>query len=130
MTKISSFMTPLALAFALGMATPAVALADTVVEQARAAGQVGEQADGYLGIKGGASADVKARVDQINIKRRAVYTDLAAKKGASVNDVAGATACELFKTRVAPGEFYRTETGAWVQRKGSEPVKLPPYCPQ
>ena len=34
-------------------------------------------------------------VEQINIRRRAVYTDLAAKKGVSVTEIAGATACQI-----------------------------------
>lgn len=99
---------------------------DPVVESARKAGQVGEQADGYLGIVQSAPADLKARVDQINIKRRAVYTDLAAKRGVTVNDVAAAAACKLFESRVANGERYRDENGAWQTRNGA--VKLPSYC--
>ena len=111
------------------VAAPALAqAADPVVEAARAAGEVGEQADGYLGLRSGGSADLKARVDQINIKRRAFYTDLAGKRGVKVNEVGGATACELFDSRIAPGEWYRDEAGAWQQRQGSAPVKKPSYC--
>src|SRR3546814_5312536 len=83
--------------------------ADPVVEQARAQGVVGEQADGYLGFAKSAAGDLKSRVDAINIKRRAFYTDLAAKRGVTVQEVAAATACELFQTRVVPGEAYRSE---------------------
>ena len=112
---------------ALMLASPALAQADPAVEAARARGEVGEQADGYLGLRSG-GGDLKARVDQINIKRRAIYTDLAAKRGVSVADVGAATACELFGSRVAPGEYYKDEGGAWKQRQGSAPVDLPPYC--
>ena len=48
----------------------------------RSSGQAGEQADGYLGLVGSAPAAVRAQVDSVNIKRRAYYTDLAAKRGA------------------------------------------------
>ena len=43
----------------------------SVVAQAIANGTVGEQADGYLGIKGSVAPAVKSEVDAINIKRRA-----------------------------------------------------------
>jgi len=115
------------IAAALAVAAPAVAQSDPTVEAARGRGEVGEQADGYLGLRGGAG-DLRSRVDQINIKRRAIYTDLAAKRGVTVADVGAATACELFESRVGPGEYYRDEGGTWQQRQGSAPVKLPAYC--
>ena len=62
--------------------------------QLRASGKVGEQADGYLGLVGSAPADVRAKVDAINIQRRAYYTDLAAKRGAKIEEVAATTGCE------------------------------------
>ena len=101
---------------------------DAFLDQARAAGEIGEQADGYVGAVKGASGDLKARIDQINIKRKAAYTQLAEKRGVSVNEVAAATACELLANKVGPGQFYRTEGGQWVQRQGNAPVQLPSYC--
>jgi uncharacterized protein YdbL (DUF1318 family) len=101
---------------------------DSVVAQARSAGQVGEQADGYLGIAGNVSPEVKAHVDQINIKRRAAYTELASSRGVTVSEVAAAAACHLLRNRVAPGQTYRDEGGSWRTRSGSEPVALPGYC--
>ena len=94
----------------------------------RATGQVGEQADGYLGIVGSVSASVRAQVDEINIKRRAYYTDLAARRGAKIEEVAATTGCELLRSKVAPGQYYRLTDGVWRQRNGSEPVPLPGYC--
>ena len=93
----------------------------------RASGQAGEQADGYLGIVGSGSADLRAQVDAVNIKRRAYYTDLAAKRGAKIEEVAATTACELFRTKVAQGQYYRLPDGVWRQRD-SAPVPLPSYC--
>lgn len=101
------------------------AQADAALDQARAQGVVGEQADGYLGIAKGGSADIKSRIDAINIKRRAAYTDLAAKRGATVQEVAAATACELLQSRVPAGGMWRDEAGAWR----SPPVKKPSFCP-
>jgi uncharacterized protein len=122
-------LTALVASFAL--IGPASAQApDEVVEKARADGVIGEQADGYIGCAKAAanSGDLKARVDQINIKRRAFYTDLAGKRGVTVNEVGAATACELFKSRVPAGHFYRNEAGAWAQATAANPVKLPGYC--
>lgn len=107
------------------IATPALAQ-DAVITAAQAAGTVGEQSDGYLGLHGAPSVDVRARVEQINIKRRAVYTDLAAKKGVSVTEVAGATACQILDS-IGAGAWYRDAGGAWRQR-GSGPVIKPGFC--
>ncbi|HRO04146.1 MAG TPA: DUF1318 domain-containing protein, partial [Terricaulis sp.] len=98
----------LAMGAIFALAAPAMAQ-DAVLNQARAAGQVGEQADGYLGVVPGASvsADVRARVDQNNIRRRALYTQRATERGASVNEMAAAVACEVFQGRIAVGEHYR-----------------------
>jgi hypothetical protein len=121
----------LAIAAAL-LGAPAAAIADDVVDAARAGGVIGEQADGYLGVASGqtASADLRARVDQINIRRRAAYTDRASQTGASVNEMAAAVACQLLSTRVAVGERYRDEAGTWRQRTASAPVAVPSFCGQ
>ena len=94
----------------------------------RASGKVGEQADGYLGVVGSADASLRAQVDAVNIKRRAYYTDLASKRGAKIEEVAAATACEIFSSRVAPGQYFRLGDGVWRQRDGSTPVPRPDYC--
>ena len=96
--------------------------------QLRASGKVGEQADGYLGVVGSADASLRAQVDAVNIKRRAYYTDLAAKRGAKIEEVAATTGCELLRTKVAPGQFYRAADGSWHQRDAGAPVRLPSYC--
>ena len=66
------------------LATPAFAdLASdkAAVDAAKAAGTVGEQADGYLGIVSGADGTVTAAVNEINAGRRQVYTQTATKSG-------------------------------------------------
>jgi hypothetical protein len=107
--------------------TTAYAMLQDASAQLRASGQVGEQADGYLGLVGSAPAAVRAQVDSVNIKRRAYYTDLAAKRGAKIEEVAATTACELFRTKVAQGQYYRLPDGVWRQRD-SAPIPLPGYC--
>jgi uncharacterized protein YdbL (DUF1318 family) len=96
--------------------------------QLRASGLVGEQADGYLGLVGSASADVRAQMDSVNIQRRAAYTQLASQRGATIEEVAAATACQLFSGRVGPGQYYRLPDGVWRQRNGNEPVPRPSHC--
>ncbi len=101
---------------------------DAAAAELRATGVAGEQADGYLGLAGSASADIRARVDAINIQRRAYYTDLAARRGATIEEVAASTACQLFRTRVGAGQYYRLPDGVWRRRNGNEPVPLPAHC--
>jgi uncharacterized protein YdbL (DUF1318 family) len=127
-------MRKLALAAAIGLvlASAAPALAqDAVLNQARANGLIGEQADGYLGVVPGAdaSADLRGRVDQNNIQRRALYTRRAAQRSVSVNEMAAAVACEVFENRIAVGERYRNEAGQWRQRTATNPVEIPSFCP-
>lgn len=120
----------LALLLAIGGlgVTATVALAQTgLVSAAKSAGTVGEQADGYLGIKGTVSDSARKEVDAINIKRRAAYTSLAAKRGVTVSDMAAITGCETLATRVSQGQIYRIGTGEW-QAKGAGPIALPDYC--
>jgi uncharacterized protein len=98
------------------------------VATAVAAGQVGEQADGYLGVRGTASAAIRAEVQAINIKRREAYTALAGQRGVTVRDVAAAVGCTTLKTRVAAGQAYMLPDGIWRVREGSTPIDLPDYC--
>jgi uncharacterized protein YdbL (DUF1318 family) len=125
MTRIISKLAAMALIAGLG-AQPALAQ-DSVVSAAKAAGTVGEQSDGYLGIKGTVGADVRSAVDALNIKRRAAYTDLAAKRNVTVQDVAASTACQTLATRVQAGQIYKIGSADW-QVKGAGAIALPAYC--
>jgi cobalamin 5'-phosphate synthase/cobalamin synthase len=118
----------IAVAALVGGTGVAYALQADAAASLRASGQAGEQADGYLGLVGSAPAAVRAQVDSVNIKRRSYYTDLAAKRGAKIEEVAATTACELFRTKVAPGQYYRLPDGVWRRRNGSEPVPRPTHC--
>ncbi|WP_340264365.1 YdbL family probable chaperone protein [Sphingobium mellinum] len=115
-----------ALAAGLVVTAPARAQSSAVVA-AMAEGTVGEQADGYLGIAGSVSATIRSEVESINIKRRAAYTDLASKRGVTVQDVAAATGCQTLASRVKSGQVYRIGAGPW-QTKGAAPIALPSYC--
>ena len=116
------------LAAVVGGTTVAYAIMQDASASLRATGKVGEQADGYLGVVGSADASLRAQVDAINIKRRAYYTELAAKRGAKIEEVAAAAACEILASRVEPGQYYRLSDGTWRQREGNAPVVRPAYC--
>lgn len=135
-TRMGAIAAAAALAIGFTLALPAAAQADSVLASARASGIVGEQADGYVGIVSGASAsaDVRARVEQLNIRRRAAYTESATASGAAVNQMAAAVACQIFAGQtpsggIRAGEHYRAEDGQWRQRTASTPVVMPSFCP-
>ena len=97
------------------------------VSAAMAAAQVGERADGYLGIRGQVSDAVRAEVEQINIKRRALYTSRAQERGVAVEAIAAATACQAMQ-RVGVGQAYNLG-GGWAVRGAGDPAPKPGTCP-
>jgi uncharacterized protein YdbL (DUF1318 family) len=117
----------LILALAIAAATlGAPAPAQTpVVDAARRAGLVGERFDGYLGSVTAPSAILRGQLDAINIRRRALYSNLAASRGVTPQDVGITAGCQLL-ARVAPGQFYMLNDGRW-RRRGTESV-VPSYC--
>ena len=112
---------------AAGGAGAAHALQADTSGQLRASAQAGEQADGYMGVVGNAGGDVRAQVEAINIQRRAHYTELARKRGVKIEEAAASTACEILRTRVQPGQFYRLQDGVW-RKRDNQPIPLPSYC--
>ncbi|MGQ0589897.1 MAG: YdbL family protein [Sphingosinicella sp.] len=127
MNRRMKWMIAAALGLAVAAGGTAYAMQDAAA-QLRATGQVGEQADGYLGIVGGGSGVLRSQMEAINIQRRAAYTQLAAQRNATIEEVAAATACQLFATRVGPGQYYRLPDGVWRRRNGNEPVPRPSHC--
>src|SRR5688500_14582016 len=109
----------LILALGIGVATLtggavyAYAQASDEAAQLRATGQVGEQWDGYMGVIGSVPAALRARVDAVNIRRRAIYTERAAARQATIEAMAASAGCELLSGRVGPGQYYRLPDGAW-----------------
>ncbi len=111
---------------ALMLAAAPLAAQDAVVA-ARGAGLVGERYDGYLGAVGPLPPALRSQVAAINIKRRALYADLAARRGVTAQDVGVATACALLG-RVAVGEAYLLGEGQWRRRSAGETAPRPSYC--
>jgi uncharacterized protein YdbL (DUF1318 family) len=105
-----------------GLATPAFAQRDPAYEAARSSGKVGEKPDGYLGVVGGGDASVRKLVDDLNIKRRALYAQKAQAANATLEEYALTAGC-LAISRTAPGEKYMTPQGAWETRTSAAPIR-------
>jgi uncharacterized protein YdbL (DUF1318 family) len=118
----------LAVAVGLG-AAPLAAQSSPVVGAARSAGQVGERYDGYLGYVSAPSGQLRAQVESINIRRRSLYSDLAARRGASRVEVGITAGCELL-ARVGVGEAYLLGDNVWRRRQAGEAAPIPNYCRQ
>jgi len=108
---------------------PASAMAqrDPAYAAARAAGQVGEKVDGYLGYVTPPTPPLKAVIDELNIKRKAVYADKAVAAKATVEEYALTSGCLLILQTV-PGEKYQGPDGSW-QTRTSEPPLRDSRCP-
>ena len=104
------------------LAAPALAQRDPAYAAARAAGQVGEKIDGYLGIVGASTPELRALVDDLNIKRRANYTERARAQSATLEEYAFTQGCILI-ARTAPGEKYQAPSGAWQTRGAAAPER-------
>lgn len=110
-----------------GLTAPALAQRDPAYAAARQSGKVGEKPDGYLGIAGGADAAVQKMVNDIDIKRRALYAQKAQAANATLEEYALTAGC-LAIARTAPGEKYMTPQGTWQTRTSAPPVR-DPRCP-
>jgi uncharacterized protein YdbL (DUF1318 family) len=100
---------------------------DPAYAAARAAGQVGEQVNGYLGYPSPPSPDVRRLAEDINIKRKAVYAERAQANSSTVEEYAFTAGCQAIARTVA-GEKYQAPDGTWRTR-GAEPPVRDARCP-
>jgi uncharacterized protein len=107
------------LAAALAAAAPAALAQTPAVDAARAAGQVGERYDGYMGVSGAVSTAVRNQVASINIRRRALYSSLATSRGATLEEVGITAGCQLL-ARVGVGQLYMLADGQWRRRAAGQ----------
>lgn len=105
-----------------GIATPAFAQRDPAYAAARAAGEVGEKMDGYLGIVGAETAELRRIVNDINIKRRAVYSERAQATNATLEEYALTAGCQAILA-TKPGEKYQAPDGSWQTRTAAAPMR-------
>lgn len=95
---------------------------DPAYAAARAAGQVGEKTDGYLGYPVAPSAEIRRMAEDINIKRRALYAQKAQEQHATVEDYAFTSGCLLI-SQTRPGEKYQAPNGSWETRTSAAPLR-------
>jgi uncharacterized protein YdbL (DUF1318 family) len=120
--------TAAALALATLVAVPAVAqVRDPVYSAARSEGKVGEKVDGYLGFVTPPGPELKKTIEDINIRRRAVYAEKAKTANATIEEYALTSGCQLI-SRTVPGEKYQAPGGAWQTRGDGAPLR-DPRCP-
>ena len=123
-----AILTGAAIATALGgIAAPAYAQRDPAYAAARAAGEVGEKMDGYLGIVVAETPELRRIVNDINIKRRAVYSERAQATNATIEEYALTAGCQAILA-TTPGEKYQAPNGSW-QTRTSAPPQRDARCP-
>ncbi len=116
-----SFRTAMiATAVALSVAAPALAQRDPAYQAARVSGQVGEKPDGYLGFVVTPSPQLRALIEDLNLRRRSVYTERATSAGSTVEQMAFTTGCNLIAQSVA-GEKYMAPDSSWQTRTAAPP---------
>ena len=119
-------MTKGILAAALLLAAPAIAQTPAV-DAARASGAIGERYDGYVGVAGDVPRAVRNQVASINIQRRTLYSNLAATRRVSPQEVGITAGCQLL-ARVGVGQAYMLSDGAWRRRLAGQQAPVPDYC--
>ncbi len=100
---------------------------DPAYVAARASGQIGEKVDGYLGVVGAPTANLRRLVDDLNLKRKNIYFEQAQEERVTPVEYAFATACKLIG-RTVPGEKYQAPDGTWRTRTAAPPI-LHSKCP-
>lgn len=94
-----------------------ISSAKATVDAAIARGEIGEQINGYLGIVDGQSpsAAVRNAMSEINIARKAVYTE-AASGGAEPASVYAQLTGEKQIKKAAAGTYVKDASGVWKKK--------------
>lgn len=105
--------------FVTPISTPAQAQSaseKSLVDAAKARGQVGEQGDGYLGfVMPSTDPALAAAVAAINSGRMQAYRDTAMRTGVTADAAGQATAQQLF-ARLPAGQFFRPLNADWTRK--------------
>jgi len=117
----------LALLLGIAVAVPAAAQNSPAIRAAKAAGQVGERYDGYIGFASYLPAETRRQVEAVNIRRRSHYANLAAARGVSPQDVGITAGCVTLRT-VQVGEAYLLADNRWRRRAAGQSAPVPSYC--
>ena len=117
----------LALLLGIALAVPAAAQNSPAIRAAKAAGQVGERYDGYIGFASYLPAETRRQVEAVNIRRRSHYANLAAARGVSPQDVGITAGCVTLRS-VQVGEAYLLADNRWRRRAAGQSAPVPSYC--
>lgn len=92
---------------------PALQADASQLDEARRAGRVGEQVNGYLG-----AIDPKAEalVREINDRRRAEYAKIAVKNGLPIDQVAALAGEKLVRSALRNGYYVKGADGRWRKK--------------
>jgi uncharacterized protein YdbL (DUF1318 family) len=105
---------------ALVLPTAAIAqsaAAKATVDRAKAAGVVGEQADGFLGfVTDPADPAIRSAVAEINAGRAQLYREAAARTGVSPEAAGAAAYVQVVRSKLKAGEFYKPAGGGWERK--------------
>ena len=108
-------------------ATPIAAQPAPSLAVAIEAGQVGERYDGYMGFVGAPSPELRRQVNAVNLRRRNLYIELAARRNVNAAVVGVATGCQLLR-QLSPGEAYQLQDGVWRRWVPGQPAPVQPGC--
>lgn len=86
------------------------------LEEAKAAGQIGEKQDGYIGlVQASAPADVQALVADVNAQRRQRYEQIARDNKIDPREVAKLAFAKAFENTLA-GNYVESAPGQWTRK--------------
>ncbi|KAF0110675.1 MAG: hypothetical protein FD163_1693 [Hyphomonadaceae bacterium] len=124
MNSVSKFLPKIVIGavFAGFAATAALAVDNGgPVDAAIASRIIGEQANGYLGFvrtPTTAQADLQRTINEINIRRRAVYTEVATSQNETVDRVALLQALRQIQ-KAAIGDYFRDTANVWCAKSAT-----------
>jgi len=115
MRWLPKLVVALAMAFAVLWAAPDPALADAL-DSYRMNGVIAERFDGYVEIRDpNAPGDARALVQEVNAKRRAIYSKRATESNVPVEEVGKIFANEIAK-KAPSGTYFRRSGGDYVRK--------------
>lgn len=86
-----------------------------IVDAAKARGEIGERIDGYLAAVTTLAPNVRAAMDDINIRRKYHYEQLADEKGVRIAVIAQLAGEKQIRD-AAPGAYVMGENGKWERK--------------
>ncbi len=116
MSRLVKLLAVLALVLAALWPEPGAAQGGNALDAYRASGVIAERFDGYVEVRTtDAPSGVHALVEQVNAKRRALYTQRAQESNVSVDEVG-----KLFATKIVeaapPGTYFLQPGGSYVRK--------------